>query len=401
MLSVRIALRYVFSAKSHGVVNVISAISVAGVAVATAAIVIVLSVFNGFSELTRSRFSAIDPQLMAVPMQGKVFENADELCRQAMEIEGVAQAVPTLSDRGLLITGDNSQIGVIFKGINEDYSQIVDLDQLTEFFPGLYESHFLPRASIAIGVASKLDFHAGMPIELYTLRRIGRINPANPATAFFSKDFAVERILRIDQPEFDADHIIIPLDEARALLQYYNGEASAIEIALKPNANEAKAARQIEERLGLKILTRDQQHGEAFRMIAVEKWVTFAMLIFILVIATFNIISTLSLLAIEKRDNMTTLRYLGATRAMTRNIFAAIGSFITLAGGIIGIALGVCLSLAQQFGGFVKLGGDPSRLTIDAYPIAVDPFDIVAVAALVILVALVASFIAGRLISRR
>lgn len=391
-MSFRIALRYFFSGKSHGAVNVISGVSVAGVAVATAAIVIVLSVFNGFSNLTRSRFSAIDPDLKAIPREGKVFSGADSLALVAESVDGVEAAVPTLTERGLIIAGDDTQLGVVFTGVGPGYDRIVDYEEITDFYRNRPEGDTLPGASVAVGVASRIDIRPESPLELYTLRRVGRINPANPISAFFSRPLTVERIISIDQMEFDADNIIIPLDVARELLQYYDNEASAIDLRVAPGTNAASVARSLKEVLpDLDIITREQQHSEAYRMIAVEKWVTFTMLIFILIIAAFNIVSTLSLMVIEKRDNMTTLRFLGADRNMVRRVFEDMGAMITAAGGIIGIILGVGLALAQQWGGFIKLSGDQSMLTITAYPVRVEITDILAVASIVAVVAVAAS----------
>lgn len=398
MFSLRIAWRYFFSAKSHGVVNVISCISVAGVAVATAAIIIVLSVFNGFSNLTRSRFSGVDPDLMAVPLSGKVLRNADHLSEIAEHIEGVACAQPTLTERGLIIGNDNSQVGVVFKGVRDNYADVVDIDKIVEYKVANL-SEIIEPIDLSIGVAAAIGAQPGMTYELYTLRRVGRINPANPSTAFFSEPFSVGRILRVDQPEFDTDHILISLSMARRLLQYDDNEATAIEIKLKPSANISKVSEILRDKLGLNILTRHQQHAEAYRMISVEKWVTFAMLFFILVIAAFNIASTLSLITIEKQANMATMLFLGASSGRVAGIYAIIGGLITIAGGVTGLIAGIILSLAQEWGQFIKLGSDPSNLTIEAYPVALEWTDVVAVAGLIVLVALLAGIV-GRFFAK-
>lgn len=394
LLSSRIALRYFISAKSHGAVNVISFISVAGVAVATAAIVIVLSVFNGFSNLTRSRFSMVDPDVLVTARNGKVFSNADSICEVLLGVDGVAAVAPTLTDRGLVIGSDNAEVGVVFKGIDSRYTGVTNLDSITEYHLYRSEGDTLAGASVAVGVASQLGLTPGETVELYTLRRIGRINPANPSTAFFSAQLGLDRILRVDQLEFDADHIFVPLDVARSLLQYADGDASAIEIALAPDASTRAVTNRIKKALGAgyDVLDRDMQNVEAYRMIAVEKWVTFTMLIFILLIAAFNIISTLSLMVIEKRDNMATLRFLGAGVGFVKSVFAKMGFIITVVGGVCGIILGVGLALAQQWGGFIKLNGDSAALTISEYPVRVEICDICAVFALVIVIALAASF---------
>ncbi len=397
MLSLKIAIRYLVSKKSHGVVNVISAISIAGVAVATAAIIVVLSVFNGFTNLAKSHFSIIDPDLMVSPVRSKMISGADSLAAVVAATDGVIAATPTLTERGLLV-GNEAQLGVVFKGVAPDYTRVIDYDDAVQSGLRLNPSYMLEgdvAAQMAIGVAARLGLQPGSGrAELYVPRRIGRINPANPAGAFFSCNLVLEDILAVDQMEFDADHILIPIDVARDILMYDNAEASAIEIKTAPGQTKAVASR-LESLLGdgYTVATREQQHQEAYNMIAIEKWVTFAMLIFILVIAAFNIVSTLSLMVIEKRDNMATLRFMGASRLQVRQIFMWMGAFITLAGGMAGLILGVGLSLAQQYGGFIHLAGDPSKLTVDIYPVHVEFTDILAVLAIIAVMSAVTSLI--------
>lgn len=392
MLNLSIALRYIFGRKSHNVVNIISAVAVSGIAVASAAIVIVLSVFNGFSGLVQSRFSLIDPDLLVVPASGKIIESGDSIARVIDGIEGVEFAVPSLSERGIVMAADDSQVPVVFKGVDSIYYNMIDLNKITDYYKNTLPGDTLPHAVISLGVASHLNNNENSPLSLYTLRRIGRINPANPLSAFNSSDLSVTRIVSIDQPEFDDDHIFIPLQTARQLLQYYDGECSAIEIKVDDNADAEVVRKNISRRFpSLKVLSKTQQHQDSYNMIAIEKWVTFSMLIFILVIAAFNIISTLSLMVIEKRDNMDTLHFLGADQSFIKNIFGLIAVIITFMGGIIGIVVGLALSFAQQWGGFIKLSGDSSLLSITAYPVSVRFVDILAVLAIILLVAVLSA----------
>ncbi len=393
MLALRVALRYLLSKKSHTAVNVISAISVAGVAVATAAVVVVLSVFNGFSDLAASQFSLIDPELMVVPARGKVISDGDSLAAALRDIGGVAAATPTLTERGLLVAGD-AQLGVVFKGVGDDYASVVDLEKaivVSVALPPAADS--VVPAAVAVGVANRLLLRPGYSgAELYVPKRVGRINPANPAGAFFSVPLIVDRVFQVNQMEIDADHVMIPIAAARSILGYET-EATAIEIKTGPGADVSAVASVLRARLGdaYSVADRHQQHAEAYRMISVEKWVTFAMLIFILVIAAFNIISTLSLMVIEKRENMATMRFLGAPRSVVRSVFSWMGAIITFAGGAIGCALGLVLAFAQQWGGFIRLGGDPSKLTVAVYPVRVAASDVLAVLIIVVLMAFAAS----------
>lgn len=390
MLAARIAARYLFSKKSHGAVNVISAISVAGVAVATAAIVVVLSVFNGFTRLAQSHLSAADPDLMATAAVGKAFAGADSLAAALEALPEVAAAEPTLTERGLMVC-DGRQLPVVFKGVAPGYERIVDMPRLMAVgaFAADTTGYGFAPAQLAVGVASRLDIRPGVSHpELYVPRRVGRINPANPAGAFFSVPLEVTGVMQVEQMDFDADHTFIPLVDARQILQYGAGEATAVEVALAPGVSERRGREAVQSVLGngFKVLGREAQHAESFRMIAIEKWITFAMLAFILIVAAFNVISTLSLMVIEKRENMATLRYLGARRHTVRGVFMWQGAIITLGGGVIGLVAGIALSLAQQYGKFITLGGDPSKMTIDVYPVAVAPGDIAAVSAILVVV---------------
>lgn len=397
MLAWSIALRYLFSKKSQGAVNIISAVAVAGVAVATAAIVIVLSVFNGFTHLADSRLSIIDPDLRILPASGKTWANADSVAALAASVAEAEMALPVIEERGLLIYG-NQQMPVIFKGVPDNYGALVSIDSavIDGNRQQLYFGH--PAALLSVGVAMKSGVRPGALVNLYVPRRTGRINPANPNTAFRGKELGVTGVFQIDQPEYDNQHIFIPISTARYLLEY-DHQASAIELRLKAGAPPDKAAQAIAAVIGDEaiVLTRAQAEQSAFRMIMVEKWITFLMLAFILIIASFNIISTLALLVIEKRDNMATLRSLGAPQSLVRGIFMRLGFAISIAGGIIGIIIGSILVLIQQWGHVIKLAGDPAQMSIHYYPVQLDLLDLAIVFMLSALVAIAASAIAAAL----
>ena len=372
----RIALRYLFAKKSHKVVNVISSISIAGVAVATAAIVVVLSVFNGFTGLARTHLSAIDSDMKVVPEGAKTFASADSLASVLEALPEVAAAMPVLQERALL-AASGAQMPVIVKGVDPDrIDRIIDLDRL--IIDGFYSNlNGLPDSVAAAQLAVGVAVGTGLRPSPYTLadiympRRTGRINPANPATAYRTLPVAVTGVFRVDQPEYDSEYVIAPLAEVRRLLEYHGGEASAIEVKGRSGVSEKQLHEAVSDALGpgFEVLSRERQQAETYKMIAVEKWVTFLMLVFILLIASFNIVSTLSLMVIEKRDNMATLRALGATRRTVQAIFVAEGWLITAVGGIAGIAVGAALCLLQQHFGLIKLAADPSALSIDVYPV--------------------------------
>jgi ABC-type lipoprotein release transport system permease subunit len=388
VLSLRIALRYLFSKKSHRAVNIISSIAIAGVAVATTAIVVVLSVFNGFSRLSEEHMSRIDPDIMIAATAGKSFGAADSLARAISAVADVMAASAVIEEKAMLVS-DQARIPVEFKAVGDSYDSVVDLDGV--IIDGAYMNSFDTMAcmQLSVGVANRTGLRPGVATvaELYVPRRTGRINPANPASSLRSSRMMVTGVLQVDQSDVDNDRIVIPLSEARRMLDY-SDEATAIEVSLRPGADAAGVTAEIGRIAGdgFKVLDRHMQQADAFRMIRIEKWVTFMMLVFILLIASFNIISTMSLLIIEKRSDSSILRALGASLGAVRNIFAAQGFLITLTGGTAGIAAGIALSLIQEHLGVIKLAGDPAALTIDVYPVALAWGDIAVVAAAVICV---------------
>lgn len=396
MLALKIALRYLFAKKSHRAVNVIAVISMAGVAVATMAIVVVLSVFNGFTDLAQSHLAAIDPEVRIVPRHGKVIASADSLANALEGRDDVAAASVVLQERALFVAGDH-QMPVVFKGLDPAKARAVtDIDAI--IVDGVYAAvNGMPdsiagmQASVGVAVGLGLRPSPYAAGQIYVPKRTGRINPANPAGAYHSLPVAVTGVAQIDQPEYDADFVFIPLGAARRLLDYDGGEGSAVELKAARGVSPVTLARNLARDYPEYIVQgRMEQQADTFRMIAVEKWVTFLMLVFILLIAAFNIISTLSLMVIEKRSDIATLRALGAPASMTRAIFVALGWLVTVVGGVVGLVLGVGLSLLQEHFGLVKLAADPSALTIDVYPVRVEWTDVATV--------LVAIIVTGMLI---
>jgi ABC-type lipoprotein release transport system permease subunit len=354
-----------------------------------------MSVFNGFTDLAANHLSSLDPELMVKPAQGKVIDNADSLTLAIRKLPGVSYATPTIKERALLV-GKQYQMPVIFKGVNEDYRKVTGIDSIIvdgEFTETIYGDMDCTQLSVGVAMQTNCRPNGEDVVKLYVPRRNGRINPSNPATAFVGTDLFVSGVFQVNQSEYDKEYIMIPLASARELLEY-DTQASAIEIRLTSPNVEQQVISEIKG-LGdnLVVETRLQQQAEAFKMIAIEKWVTFMMLVFILVIASFNILSTLSLLVIEKRDNMATLRAMGASHSVISRIFMLEGILITIAGGICGIILGAILSLAQQYGKFIKLAADPNTVTTDVYPVRLDAVDIVIVFAAVAVVAITASMI--------
>lgn len=392
MLSARIALRYLFAKKRHTAVNVISVISLCGVAVATAAIVVVLSVFNGFADLGARQASVVDPDVLLTPACGKTIADGDSVAAVVAAMPGVRAAVPVVQERGLLLCGQ-AQVPVRFKGVGCGYDAVVPLDSLV--MEGAYRMDnaggYAP-ANLSVGVAYHGSVTPSSPdmVRLYVPRRKGRVNTANPAASFRGDTLAVMSVLRSDVQDFDADLMIVPLAVARQLLDY-TVEATAIEVALAPGADAARVIDRIRAAVpAIVAADRLQQQSEAFRMIAIEKWMTFLMLVFILVIASFNVVSTLSLLVVEKRADMEVLRSMGARRRLPRAIFVWQGWMVSMLGGAAGIIVGAGLSLWQQYGHIIKLNADASALTIDYYPVRLAWPDLLLVLVSVAVVSLLA-----------
>lgn len=389
-LSIRIALRYLFSRKSHAAVNVLSYISMAGVAIAATAMVIVLSVFNGFYDFTAQKISRFSAPLVVTPVEGKTIADADSLTSVIAAAEGVASAAPTITERAFAVAGDR-QAPLVICGISPEGITARSLPEVTiDGTPMLvYDDAELPNTAISsVGVANTLRAFPSIPVDvrIYEPRRHSRVNPANPLAAFRCDSVVITAVYRIDQNEFDNEYLFVPLQFARNLLGYTT-EASAIEIDATAGTDISRLRDRLAKLIGpsYKVADRMEQQHDAFRMINVEKWITLVMLTFILVVATFNVLAIMSIMIIEKRGNSAILASLGATSGTIAGIYGWLSMLITTIGGIVGIIFGVALSLLQQCFGFIKLGADdPSQLSIDAYPVSVAASDIAVVAAVII-----------------
>lgn len=404
MYTFRIALRYLFSKKSHNAVNVISVVSLLGVAVATVAIVCVLSVFNGFTDIALSRLSKVDPALRVVPSGSRLIPGADSIAALLGELPEIASALPTLEEHALAMY-NGSQTAVDIIGVPAGYAGVVDLTPSVIDGDFITAEHDVAVATLSVGPAMRLKAFPGGShlLALYVPKRLGRINTANPMASFRTDSLFVGGVVRIEDNDRDASTVYIPLETARDLLEYSGGEATSIEMAVAPGYSESQAAEAAERLLGHGFTVKDRlrQEAQSFKMIAIEKWITFSMLAFILLIASFNVISTLSMLIIEKKDNLATLRSLGATTGSLRRIFLWEGWLISALGGVAGLIAGTVLCLAQQTWGFVKLNGDPSELIINAYPVRVNIADLFVVFALVLVIGFVVGFVTSRFVGRK
>lgn len=402
-LPLRIAWRYLMSKKGHQAVNVISIVAVCGIVVATAALICVLSVFNGFRGLIMGKLAMLDPEVAITATMGKTINNADSIIDAVSGIPGVERAVPVIEDQALAMYAQ-LQMPVRLKGVPDDYNTMNQMDSV--IVDGQWKlrdqvsRYAVAGAGPAVRLCVRPDF-IGM-VRLYAPQRQGHVNIANPMGAFRQDSLFVSGIFQLQQNNYDADLIYVPLDMARDLFDYET-EATQVEVKLAAGANEQQAMRAITQALGDGYLVKNRlmQQSEAYRLVNIEKWMAFLLLAFILIIATFNVISTLSLLIIEKDDSIATLRALGANDRQISRIFVLQGWLITLVGAITGVVIGLILCLCQQRFGWLHLSGDPANMIIDAYPVEVQWTDVLVTIALVAAVGLLTSMVTALIMRRR
>ena len=402
-LPLKIAWRYLVAKKGHQAVNIISIVAVCGVVVATAALICVLSVFNGFRGLIMGRLAMLDPQIAITATVGKTVDDADSIISAVEDLPGVERAVPVIEDQALAIYAQ-LQMPVRLKGVPDDYNTMNDMDSVIVDGEWKLRDQVSRYAVAGAGPAIRLmvrpDF-LGM-VRLYAPQRQGRVNIANPMGAFRQDSLFVSGIFQLQQNSYDADLIYVPLEMARGLFDY-DTQATQIEVKLSPGTSESQVMKAIGQALGsgYQVKNRLMQQREAYRLVNIEKWMAFLLLAFILIIATFNVISTLSLLIIEKDSSIATLRALGANDSQISRIFVLQGWLITLVGAITGVIAGLILCLCQQQFGWLRLSGDPANMIISAYPVQVQGTDVLITLALVAAVGLLTGMVTALIMRRR
>lgn len=402
-LSFNIALRYLRAKKGHTAVNIISIISVLGVVVTTAALICVLSVFNGFHDLIKEKLSTVDPDIAITATMGKTIADADSVVRVAQAIPGVEMAMPVVEDNALAIFADYS-MPLRLKGVPKDYNRLTGIDSVIVEGDFLLEDEVSRYAVLGVGPAVSLNARAGSlrMLQLYAPQRRGQVDLNDPMNAFTEDSVFVAGIFMVQQKDFDNDMIFAPIDLARELFDYTT-EATQVELKLARGASEQAVMDQLNAQLGesYTVKNRMMQQDASFRLVNMEKWITFLLLAFILVIATFNVISTLSLLIIEKDESIRTFRSLGATDKQITRIFVTEGWLIALVGAVAGVALGLVLCLCQQQFGWLKLSARLDAVIVNAYPVVVVWTDVLVVFMLVAAVGLVTSLVTSLMMRRR
>ena len=400
-----IARRYLFSKKSTNAINVISGISVVGVAVATMALLVTLSVFNGFHDLVASFFTQIDPQLKVTPVKGKTALAADPILTKLRQLPEVDVATECLEDQALAMYGDR-QMMVKVKGVDDNFDQLTHIRDILEG-DGTYELHAadIDYGIPGLGVAYQLGlgYSFQQPLRIFAPRREGQLDLTNPAEGFVEDELYSPGVLFcMQQGKYDRHYIITSLRFARRLYQA-DGQLSSLEIRLKPGSDFEAVKRHMQQIAAGKYYVRDryEQQDDTFRIMKVEKLIAYIFLTFILVIACFNIIGSLSMLIIDKRDDVVTLRNLGASDRQITRIFLFEGRMISVLGAVVGLLLGLLLCWLQQQYGLVRLGSSEGNFVVDAYPVSVHPWDIVLIFITVIAVGFLSVWYPVRYFAKR
>ena len=399
-----IARRYLFSKKSHNAINVISTISVCGVALATLALVCTLSVFNGFQDLVETFFTAFDPQLKITTTHGKVFDGQDSRVLQLKKLPEVEVYSESLEDN-VMVQYQGRQAMAVIKGVEDNFDQLTPIDS-SLFGRGdllLHDEvvdYAIPGIQLLSTLGSGIRFLD--PLEIYAPRRGAKVNMANPSTGFVTGNlFSSGLVFAVNQEKYDASYILTSMDFARKLFQYTT-EVSAVNLKLKDGASIDAVKKRIQLLLGddFRVQDRYEQQADTFRIMEIEKLISYLFLTFILMIACFNVIGSLSMLIIDKRDDVVTLRNLGASDKQIVHIFLFEGRMISLFGALAGVILGLLLCWLQQEYGLISLG-DSGSFVVDAYPVSVHASDVIIVFVTVLLVGFLSVWYPVRFLSKR
>ncbi|MFM2047898.1 MAG: hypothetical protein RI955_444 [Bacteroidota bacterium] len=384
-LPFKIALRYFFSKKSTAAIQVLNWITVGAIAVGTAALIIVLSVFNGFEGLVISLYHSFNSDLEITPLHNKTFVISASQLKQIKSIAELKSFSECIEENALLRFRDQQFIATL-QGVDENFEQVCDVSKC--MYKGEFslasdttnENEVQHNVVLGAGVAQSLGLNADFttePIQLFIPNRKSENIAADPMNAFRS-----ERVYGVGtfaiQQDFDVKYVFVDFQLLKNLLQYDN-QISLIRVALKSSNNEASAKKQLQTILGKDVIIKNryEQNEFIYRIMKIEKWVVYSILSFILIIASFNMIGSLSMIAIDKQRDQSILRTFGADAKLIRNIFLIEGLIAAGFGAIIGLVLGVSICAAQIYFKIIKLGG--SSFVVDAYPVKIELMDIVLV----------------------
>jgi lipoprotein-releasing system permease protein len=363
-----IAKRYLFAKKSTNAINLISGISMVGVMVGSAALIIILSVFNGFENVVLNMFNTITPQIAITPSKGKTF-NPDTPYFNELKRNGNVYSFTSVLQENALLKYNNKQAVGMVKGVGSDYLKNKELDST------IREGHFILqnksgyRAVIGSALQSFLAVNTFDPfteIQIFSPKKSIAVNTINPADDFVIKSIPVSGVFEVQQ-EFD-NGIIVPIEFARELLGEEK-EVSAIEINLQPGVDVDKFQSEIKQKTGkiFEVRNRAEQNRSLYHILNTEKWAVYIILTFILIIAIFNIIGSLTMLVIDKIKDIAILSSLGAGKTLIKRIFLFEGMMITMSGCILGLIIGLAFCFVQQKYGVFKMG--EQNFIVTAYPV--------------------------------
>jgi lipoprotein-releasing system permease protein len=395
-----IAKRYLVAKKSHNVINIIASISLTGIAIGTMALIVILSVFNGFDNVVRSLINSFNPDIKITLVEGKTFAPDNELLNRVRSIKGVASLATVLEDKALLRYDERQTIAIV-KGVSQDYADISGIDSMIVEGDFVLNSHNQPFAVIGKGIDIFLNVILNSPRQMgiYVPRRSGKVS-FDPEKSVNRKYLNISGVFLIEQ-DYDSKYILVPLAFAQDLFDY-PGKLNAIEIKLDEDANLQSTQQQIGLIMGsdFQVQNRYQQNEVFYKTMQMEKWAIFLILVFILIVASFNIIGTLTMLILEKKTDILTLRNIGASMSLINRIFLFEGWLVSIIGAAIGLAAGLLICWLQTAFKLIRLQGSGTFI-IDAYPVLIKPFDILAVGMAVIIVGFFAAWFPIRFVTRK
>ena len=400
-----IARRYLFSKKSTNAINVISMISMAGIVVATMALIIVLSVFNGFHDLVATFFTQFDPQLKVVPVEGKDAPSDDPVLTEIRQLPEVDVATESVEEMALAIY-EGHQAMVTVKGVDDNFTELTHINEIV-YGDGEFQLHAadLEYGTLGIRLAQELGTGArfGNYLHVYAPRREGQLDLSNPQDGFVVDSLISPGVVfATRQGKYDKSYILAPIGFARRLFEQ-QGMLTSLELRLKAGSDLVAVKKRMRSIANgkYKVLDRFEQQADTFKIMQIEKFIAYIFLTFILIVACFNIIGSLSMLIIDKREDVVTLRNLGANDRQISSIFLFEGRLIVAIGAIVGVALGLLLCWLQQRFGLVGMGGSSGMFVVNAYPVSVHYQDVLLVFFTVLVVGSVAVWYPVQHFSRR
>ena len=394
----KIAWRYLFAKKQYNAIHIISGISAAAIGVVTAAMVCVLSIMNGFGVIVEQMFSQFDPDIRIEAVNGKSFNDSGSKFESLRQLDGIELISQRIEETALL-QFEGKQMPVRLYGVDSTFATLTHIEEIIT--GGHYEVHdgAFDRAVLGQGLAWHIGIGAQFinPLYLYVPKRTEKVNMLRPDQAFNEEVCFIAGTFAVQQAKYDDEVMLVDIDLTRRLLEYEETEVSSLLIKAQSTSHIKHVEKDIQHLLGdkYKVLNRYEQQADFFRILRVEKLLTTLLLVFILLIASFNIIGSLSMLIIDKQSDIQTLSHLGASSSLIRRIFLFEGWLISTIGAMIGLVIGLAICLIQEHVGILKLGSGTEYI-ISAYPVAVQAADIFLVAVMVLCLGFLAAWIPAK-----